>query len=444
MRLFQQTGCKTWRVRFSIEGRAYDKPLKTHNKEVAETKARELIRETEMEMAGLLNPKVERETAHTPLLELLNTWVDDGLPPDVTAAHRTNSLNRPSKVIAECGWRYVRDISAQGFEGWRNKYHREGWSAKTLNDYLSHFRTFLGWMNERGMIGLNPLKPVKLIKNHKGDSLRAFSVNELTKLIEAVPEYRSCLYRIAAFTGLRRSELKTLEWCRVNLSGDCPSIELAPEKTKNRKGGTLPLLPDAREAMNILRALAPADSKLVFFKGVTQMLRFRKDIDLAGIDKIDSRGRGLEFHTFRRSLATILSNANVAPRIAMQLMRHGSMQQTYEVYTDSNLLETEKELQKVPTLKSSLISSLKAGKRRPNLSTVGKESVAKKNPESFINKTFGVSLSTSDHDSQNVKMADPEGFEPSIPSLVYSLSRGALSTTQPQVLNHVLLVDGRS
>ena len=31
------------------------------------------------------------------------------------------------------------------------------------------------------------------------------------------------------------------------------------------------------------------------------------------------------------------------------------------------------------------------------------------------------------------KMADPEGFEPSIPSLVYSLSRGALSTTQPQV-----------
>jgi|MEHZ01.3.fsa_nt_MEHZ010952539.1_1 hypothetical protein len=30
-------------------------------------------------------------------------------------------------------------------------------------------------------------------------------------------------------------------------------------------------------------------------------------------------------------------------------------------------------------------------------------------------------------------MADPEGFEPSIPSPVYSLSRGALSTTQPQV-----------
>ena len=98
----------------------------------------------------------------------------------------------------------------------------------------------------------------------------------------------------------------------------------------------------------------------------------------------------------------------------------------------------------MPTLKSSLISSLKAGKRRPKLSTVGKEVSRNKKLQTIDKQRFAVSLSTSDHDSQNVKMADPEGFEPSIPSLVYSLSRGALSTTQPQVLNHVLLVDGRS
>jgi len=39
------------------------------------------------------------------------------------------------------------------------------------------------------------------------------------------------------------------------------------------------------------------------------------------------------------------------------------------------------------------------------LTILGKESVTKKNPESFINKTFVVSWSTSDHDSQNVQMA---------------------------------------
>ena len=41
-------------------------------------------------------------------------------------------------------------------------------------------------------------------------------------------------------------------------------------------------------------------------------------------------------------------------------------------------------------------------------------------------------------------VADREGFEPSIPFLVYSLSRGALSTTQPPVLGGVVVDDGRS
>ncbi len=43
-----------------------------------------------------------------------------------------------------------------------------------------------------------------------------------------------------------------------------------------------------------------------------------------------------------------------------------------------------------------------------------------------------------------VVVADREGFEPSIPFLVYSLSRGALSTTQPPVLGEVVVDDGRS
>jgi hypothetical protein len=42
-----------------------------------------------------------------------------------------------------------------------------------------------------------------------------------------------------------------------------------------------------------------------------------------------------------------------------------------------------------------------------------------------------------------MKMADRQGFEPWIPSLVYSLSRGALSTTQPPVLMGVSAGDAR-
>jgi len=117
----------------------------------------------------------------------------------------------------------------------------------------------------RSMIGMNPLKPVALLKNHKRDSMRAFTIEELQKLISSAPEYRSCLYRIAAFTGLRKKELKSLEWNRVILDEEAPRIELLPSKTKNRKGGTLPLLPDALEAMKTLRSLASESDTKVFF-----------------------------------------------------------------------------------------------------------------------------------------------------------------------------------
>jgi len=125
MRLYHQKGCKTWSVQFSIEGRKFSKSLGTRNKEIANTKALEMIKELQMEKDGLLRPKVERDTDQTPLLDLLQKWVDIGLPPHVIPKHRTNSLNRPAKVIKECGWKRICDITAEGFEACRTRYSQE-------------------------------------------------------------------------------------------------------------------------------------------------------------------------------------------------------------------------------------------------------------------------------------------------------------------------------
>src|SRR5690606_21961732 len=145
-----------------------------------------------------------------------------------------------------------------------------------------------GWLEDRCMIGLNPLRSVKPLRVVRNDSQRAFTLDELCKLVGSVPQYRACLYTVAVYTGLRRAELKSLEWNRINLDGENSSIELSPAKTKNRKGGTLPLHRDAWEALETLRAMAPEGVKLVFFRGVTQMKRFRKDLDQAGIAALDS------------------------------------------------------------------------------------------------------------------------------------------------------------
>ncbi len=415
MRIFKQKGCKTWRVRFSVDRQAYDIALGTRILEVAHQRARKLVREKQQEAAGILAPKIQRDVAQKPLLELLDIWVTTGLAPDVGRKHRTYCKNRPARVFEECTWERVSDVNAKGFEEWRAKQHRQGAKAKTLNEYLGHLRSFFGWLEEREMIGVNPLKSVKLLRIEKEDSQRAFTMNELSQLIAAVPRYRACLYRIAAFTGLRKAELKALTWSRITLDGVKPLIELEPSKTKNRKGGTLPLHPEALEAFQELRSLCPEEATFVFFKGVTQMPRFYKDLALAGIEAEDNRGRGLVFHSFRRTWATILNSSGIAPRVAMELMRHSDLRLTMSTYNDSNMLPLMRELEKVPSLKSSLKSSLKTGKSCPNVSTAGKINnslTAKKAPE---NQGFRVEMASVDQACPNAEMADREGFEPSIP-----------------------------
>ena len=141
MRVFQQKGCKTWRVRFTVERREYDLPLGTRIKEVAHQKARRLVREKEQEASGLLAPKLQRDVAQKPLLELLDCWVTTGLAPDVGNKHRTYCKNRPARIFEECSWSRIGDVNAEGFEAWRAGLHGEGVKAKTLNEYLGHLRT---------------------------------------------------------------------------------------------------------------------------------------------------------------------------------------------------------------------------------------------------------------------------------------------------------------
>jgi integrase len=373
VRLFQSKGCKSWRVRFSINGREFDVPLKTRLKEVAGEKALKLVREKEMEMAGLLLPKMLVEVAQTPLLDLLDEWVRIGLPPDVTRKHRAYSRNRPARVFEACGWRFIRDVTPESFETWRVSQRKAGVQPKTLNEYLAHIRTFLKWMEGRNKIGLNPLQVVKPLKVVRDESQRAFTLDELERLLAVVPEYRACLYIIAAFTGLRRRELKALEWKSVILSPEGSALRLEAAKTKNRNGGLLPLHPDAEQSLACLRAAAPKEARRVFFNGVTQMKRFKKDLELAGIAEKDAYGRTLNLHSFRRSLATFLNRTGVPIRVAMAILRHSDMKLTMNVYTDEAQLPMREELNKLGGIKSSpkssLFSSRTVGNDCPTVST---------------------------------------------------------------------------
>ncbi|HVT87337.1 MAG TPA: tyrosine-type recombinase/integrase [Tepidisphaeraceae bacterium] len=92
-----------------------------------------------------------------------------------------------------------------------------------------------------------------------------------------------------------------------------------------------------------LRKVMPVDVSAVgtvLVGGVVEMDEFKRDLSAAGIAEVDERGRRVDFHALRHTLATNLNRAGVAPRVAQEIMRHSELSLTMRTYTDAGALPT--------------------------------------------------------------------------------------------------------
>ena len=74
------------------------------------------------------------------------------------------------------------------------------------------------------------------------------------------------------------------------------------------------------------------------------------DLNAAGIDQRDERGRTIDVHALRHSFGTLLSKGGVTPRTAQAAMRHSQIDLTMNVYTDPKLLDVYGALDSLPSL----------------------------------------------------------------------------------------------
>ena len=93
----------------------------------------------------------------------------------------------------------------------------------------------------------------------------------------------------------------------------------------------------------------PADAPLFNVPaGLVRILD--RDLQLAGISKVDERGRTVDVHAFRHTFGTLLSKNGVTPRTAQAAMRHSTIDLTMNVYTDPKLLDVAGAMEALPAL----------------------------------------------------------------------------------------------
>ena len=190
---------------------------------------------------------------------------------------------------------------------------------------------------------------------------------------------RGLIVKTLALTGLRRGELAAVEIRNLYLDDPQPYIKLDRRSEKNREGNTLPLRSDLAddlrawihdkalkvgdatrntpsvnlevEAAWIRRNEQAETANVVGLRGTEKlfavpdrrsMLRIiDRDFAVAGIEKVDDRGRTVDIHCLRHSFATWIGESGISPRAAQKLMRHSDVNLTMRYTHARDEIETK-------------------------------------------------------------------------------------------------------
>jgi len=324
--------------------------LRTYDKRVAEKRLGEIVCEIEQERAGVIVPRQYRNAGSKPVLDHLADFLTDLQTRGRSSEYLRKVNSRVRKLIDDCSWNFLCEISSDSFILWRSKAKH---APRTLNHYLDAAQVLMGWLVSTGRIPENPLVCVQKVDTRGRETFerRAFTDLEIRRLI-AVSGPRATIYSFAVQTGLRFNEMRSLRWDDVTLrdSDQISVITLRAMTTKNRRADVIPLSNGAVNAIRPLLSDPPDPSAPVFSNGMPSHHTVTADLERAGIPKIDELGRRVDFHALRKTFITNLQRAGVKRRVAMALARHSDSRMTDGVYTDVEALPFAQALAQLPSL----------------------------------------------------------------------------------------------
>ncbi len=420
---------RLYRGRYRLPGdsKPTEVSLGTENEAEARRKLADMVRDIEQERNGAISPRLQRETAAQAMADVVEDFIKSRERLGRDHKYLLGTERRLQRITLEAGWKQVRDITLDSFEKWRGK---QSFAPKTLNDCLTTLNVFLNWMVRTGRIMTNPLKQADRVSNGDYETRvrRAVTWQQVQKLRDVAGE-RGPLYVLAACTGLRRGELAKLQWRDVQLEGDKPAVHARASTTKNGRKASLPLHPEAVEA---LRSLVKAGQEPLdkVFGHLPRIKRYRLDLEAAGIPYTDGQGRVFDFHALRVTFATLLAKNGASARDTMELMRHSDMRLTTHVYTDAGHLplresilklsaDTQIDTQKGGKTHESRVSSVFDGK-----TTLTLDDLAGMDPEKYLAfdgqgniADWALRLLGGGTTPDLLEMVRDAGFEPATPTV---------------------------
>lgn len=218
-------------------------------------------------------------------------------------------------------------------------------SQATVNRELAQLSSVFRLAMDNGYIDSNPCRRVRLFTVTTFRE-RVLSYEEEQRLMDSLTGAKGFIKQIAIVglnTGMRLSEILTLDWSDIDLDAALIHVRAANTKTKRRRN--LPVNQQVRDALLSLPTAGKIERRGRVFEGAYSS-PFTSQVFAIAADNI-----GLDdvtFYTLRHTFATRLKDADVDPFTISNLMGHASLAMTsrYVHANSDKMAEAVKRLEK--------------------------------------------------------------------------------------------------
>jgi integrase len=311
-----------WRTKKALPPRI---SLGTKNKARAKLIYEQLEREERFE--GAIGGRSQK------LQEFVNYYLEECCqPPKKTLKNyrlEKTRLKHISEFLQSQGCSLLSHITIRHAEKLINHLTSEGKSPKTVNHYIGHLKTALNVAIQWGYLRDNPLRNLKPLKVMNVRAVRAFTIDEIKKLLSVADEEASAYIKLLFYTGLRLSEMANLRFSDIDFDRRVLTVQASGEfSPKSRRIRHIPL---SIEAVEFLKSL-PRNGEYVFsspngskrYKRPNNYTReIRKVIEAAGLYE-----PGIGPHAIRHTYISLLCSAGAAPTVVQELAGHSDIHTT--------------------------------------------------------------------------------------------------------------------
>ncbi|MBY0588786.1 tyrosine-type recombinase/integrase [bacterium] len=340
---------------FKKDGKRYQKALSS-DRETAETKFHEMRVGADRRSLGMVD-----NNAH--LKAIMAEYLADRAR--LKRASYVEYLRvRLNRILDYVNVRRVSELTVAMVTHYEHDRKAKGVSQRTVNMEVGALKTMLRWAVNHERIGFNPLAKHTIAKHDTPREGRAFTGDEIERLLSASPQPWRDIWYAYLVAGMRKTELASLQWRDIDTEAREIIIRKSVAKTGRErripiesglweilerrrceprepgKGKTAAITRMVRERFTREHVFTTsANTPLTHRSGINHA--FIRCCKLAEIERqeVDADGNEvshLDIHSFRRTFATNLITGGTDPKTVQELLGHQTLEMTMNLYAKIN------------------------------------------------------------------------------------------------------------